>query len=639
MADNYSREILRSTVSGMDGGVAPDLLKDTQVARMLNCSSRGGHAATRPRFVEYPTTIVNGRFQGAATYRLNDADRIVYCVNGRVYALNLETGVNHFIAEFPTKLFDRAYFAQVDQYFVVQNGIYDPVENWPIVIHEDAVFDNLTAEYYDAGTAGGGVQPTAGFYRINEAPAATQSTLRIPIGKAMAYGQGRLFVAVERFRTFLSGSNSSNDFAGPYVDGNGLRYIIGCDILQTDNVTGVLVASEYTFGIAGNVQVFGLPWEIGFIASMGFFRNSFTGSGLGPLVVVAREGSAAFSVDLPRASWLAIDYANGFAKVLFFGSGSYSPAAMIMVNDDLPYRSRDGLRTIKYTQTSEASSSGSLSNVPYSSEVNEFFARDTRDFLLWSTMAYADNRLITVAGGFDIGNNFGTGFDTLVSLDTSVLNSITASRPARAYDGIWTGPIFTAVVSARYAEQDRVFVFCNSRTAPRNFLAYLDDAPVSDFDGDRPVCRVYSAEYEFENFVLAKELAWADLWFSEVEGDVEVTMYWKQDGVSVWHPCRTRPFSFCAGSLQGAMVQLRLQPDETNGIGCDQVTKTNIRLGTTFQFCIQWTGKAKLKRALFVAKNMTDRIGEQSCSAPTACTNIVASAKDLVLNDFTIYQV
>lgn len=610
---------MRSTVAGMAGNVAPDLLKEAQVARMLNCTSRGGHAATRPRLVTHPVSIPRGLFQGAAVYRRQGVDRIVYCVNGEVRCINLETGAQTHVASFPTREFDLAYFCQVDQYFVVQNGIYSPYENWPIILDGDLLFDNLDATYYDSGTSS--------FKRVGDSP--NPELYRIPIGTAMAYGQGRLFTAVERFRTSLSGG---------YVTGNGVRYIIAGDILQPDNVTGVLASEEYVTGTAGNAQVIGLPWEIGFITALGFFRNSFTGTGLGPLVAVCREGSAAFSVDLARTDWIDSD-TGSFSKVLFYGSGSDSPSALIPVNDDLVYRGRDGLRTIKYTQAAEASSSGSLSNVPYSSEVDEFFLRDTREYSLWASMAYVDNRVLTTAGGATILDSIGTGFDTLISLDTSVLNSIYSSRPARAYDGIWTGPLFLSVLSARYADKDRAFVFCYRRDTQKFSLAYFDTVVADDFSEFAPVSRVYTADYEFGDFVRAKEFVWADLWFTEMAGDVDVTLYWRPDGVSVWHPCRSRSFSFCSGSLDGTAVQVRLQPHETNGIGCDQATKVGIRLGTTFQFCVEWTGKAKLVRGIFAVKPMTDRVGEVSCAAPTECVTVAATSKDLVLNDFTIYQV
>lgn len=619
MADRYERALFLSAASGMDGNVAPDLLKDSQVARLINCSTRGGKLATRPRFVEHPTGIATSRFQGSAVYRLQGVDRIVYVLSGSVFVLNLDTGITLNVATFPTQDFELAYFCQVDKYFVIQNGIYDPIENWPIILYEDTVFDNTTATYYDSGTST--------FKTVATSP--DPSRYRLPIGKSMAYGQGRLFTFVERFKTTIGGS--------AYIQGNGLRYIIGADILQADNVTGVLVTAEYATGNNGNIQVFGMPWEIGLGTSLGFFRNSFTGTGLGPLVAMCREGSAAFSVDLPRDEW--VDSTTGsFGKVLFFNSGSDSPWALIPVNDDLPYRGRDGLRTIKYTQSTEANSSGSLSNVPYSSEVDTFLRRDTREFLPWVSMAFVENRVLLTSGGYSLTTNYGVGFDTIISLDTSVFNSISASRPSRAFDGAWTGPIFLSVLSARMGERDRAFVFCKDRNAPRLFLAYLDDTAVVDFDSGRPVARMYSREFNFDNYVIAKMFEWADLWFSEVEGTLDITVYWRQDNVSVWHPCHTRRLQFCDGSLMGAGAYIRIKPDEAYEKKRSVSTGTLLRMGMTHQFCVQWKGKAKLNRAVFAAKLMTDA-ADFTCETPEECLTVEVSDWDIVLNDFTVYQV
>lgn len=624
--DNFLREIVFAIPRGMSSAIAPSALDDTQVAQLFNVSIRGGLPRSRPRFLTYApqlgAIVANGVFQGAKTYRLNSADRVIFCVSGVVYGLNLATGEVKTYATFPTTTFFRAYFQQVDRYFVIQNGITAPTENWPVILHEDTVINNLDTEV---------LVGSANFDKLSEfvSPRPPES-VRLPIGTAMAYGHGRLFVAVDRVWDdgVISGRTPG------WQSNLGRRFIVAGTVLKPDNVQEVLAFTEDTYLNDGGA--FSLPAELGYIASMDFFRNSATGSGLGALVVLAREGSAAYAVNSPRSQWKNID----IGQVLFFNSGSESPWTLFPVNDDLVYRGRDGLRTIQYTRASETGGSGSLSNVPYSTEVNNYFDRDSRAVLPFVSGAYADSRVYTLAGGA-VQSDGSCLFDSMVVLNTATLTAI-ESPPTKGYEGSWGGPQYYAVLAARMSDVDTVFFFYKDRDSGALKLGYISQNPanVLDFSSHSPVCRLYTREYVFKSPVVVKSVELTDWWLSGVVGNLSMTVYWRRGGEQVWHALGSKTVCVTAGSIPVAFNQLRFARDKETQGPCDPVNNQDVCLGNTFQFCIEWRGVATSERTIFAANALADRYNSEiSCDADGACVSLSEDSLSRVLDDTEDYQI
>ena len=222
--DSVSRVAIQGFPKGVNDLLDPSFLPEGQAARLLNVDVRNGLAESRPGFLALDCPV-QGRFQGAFRYELEGALRWVLVVSGQVWTYNFSTAAWTKVGEFPTVDFDRAYFCQAGKYAIGQNGVYAPVENWPIVFHEDSSVDNLETEYiwgedrlkvkdfkYESN------DPDFDSGLENDCDA-----IRVPIGKAMAFGQGRLFVAVERYYD----NGIASGIVGWRYDG--LRHIVAGD--------------------------------------------------------------------------------------------------------------------------------------------------------------------------------------------------------------------------------------------------------------------------------------------------------------------------------------------------------------------------------------------------------------------------
>lgn len=409
---------------GMNAGTDPSLIESAaQYAFGVNLTSRGGLLKTRPPFIRLEAYIPPGKFQGAARYRRTDGDRIVYCVDGVVYSLNLETFRRYRIGAFPSTTFDIAYFCQADRFMVIQNGIIYP-ENWPILLDGDFIVDNANVQYFD---------DTNGWQYLGDH--AHYDAVRVPIGTSMAYGHGRLFVAVPRIWDTgkLSGSEQ-------WLPSTGTRSFCASDIFQSDNPSEFLAFIESTYLSGGGA--ISLPATLGYITGMTLFRASASGTGLGALVVFGSEGVCAYGVNSPRSQWQDIDLAN----VLFLGSGTESPRSVVTINDDVVFRAADGWRFLKYTATQVTGSGGNLSNLPQSFEMTPVVGLDSRLERSFASAAYVNNRLLMTSAGYVSGSEI--LFDALISLDAANVGSVASVNTTPIYDGVWTGHAFMQVLDA-----------------------------------------------------------------------------------------------------------------------------------------------------------------------------------------------
>jgi len=349
MADDRTQaEAFQTVQGGVNDLLDPLLLKAGTAARLLNVEVRNGLAESRPALFG-ETMPAQGRFQGAFSYELEGNLRWVVVVSGHVWTYSFATNTWLDLAAFPTVDFDQAYFCQAGKFCIVQNGIYDPVENWPIILHGDEVVDNLETEFiyrnhivkvkdfnWDMVDEGDNL--------VEPAPEPSPSVFRVPIGKSMAFGQGRLFVAVERYWD----NGLSSGLEPGWRSDEGLRFVLASDDWRWDDPARMLVFTQNDLLAGGGAL--SMPAENGFITSLAFFRNAATGTGLGELLVICRRGVMAFAVSVDRATAWGT---QGFGQVLFQTSGSRSPWAITAVNSDLVYRGDGGLRTLKYSASNE----------------------------------------------------------------------------------------------------------------------------------------------------------------------------------------------------------------------------------------------------------------------------------------------
>jgi len=119
----------------------------------------------------------------------------------------------------------------------------------------------------------------------------------------------------------------------------------------------------------------------------------------------------------------------------------------------------------------------------------------------------------------------------------------------------------------------------------------------------------YDSAFRFSRFKSA------ELWFEDLKTNCDVRLYFRSDG-GLWqeatHGAFEVPYYTAADAgvdyvLPQTRTKVRIAIDEDL---CDPVTKREIRSGTGFQFCVQWTGGAKIPRMRFTADEPTGDKGE-----------------------------
>jgi hypothetical protein len=547
---------------GCHGTLAPSNLASGYFHRGVNVSVRGGQVRTRPRWQKDFDLQGAGPFQGAFVYSLNDGDRVVYGRGGKVRVLELWTGVDVEVGS----LSDSAscfYFTQADRYCVVQDGT-----TRPLILHESSLLRQ--AAPYD------GTGPS-----------------EVYTGTVMAYGHGKLFLSPTKL----------HDTNGQPLEETGRPYWVAGGQLRAQDPERLLIFDDTQYLNGGTAA--SLPFESGYVQGLAFFQNVASGTGLGPLLVFGRRGVSAVAVNVPRDSWYSAD----FSQVLFIGPGTISPRSLVPVNNDLMFRSLDGIRSVRLTSQSSASNSDSpLAVVPMSQEVQHRLDEDDAEALTKTSAAFADNRVLMTT------SKDGEGFKGVVSIDTAP-TSASGGASAPAFDDLWTGPEVHQVLSAngpRGLPTPRAVVTTEEGLA----LASLSEDALKDFDQDAPISRVYlpaasgRGARTVNDFVKFNSVR---LSFRDVRGPLKVRAYYRADEYPRWSA--TDEFSW-GGSGEDAFSLAGV----TLG-GLDPLTGHTAGNGLPFgvgrniQVCIEWEGVATLVGCLVeMEKTPVDVAVTQTCA-------------------------
>jgi hypothetical protein len=577
------QEKFLSFIGGQNQSVHPSFVQVGEYASGVNLSSRTGLAHTRPKFVEHPSSasLSAGKFQGAGVYHLSGQDRLVYGIAGKIYTLKLEDDsiTDHGLVFDPTAM-DRFYFCQADRYMVVQDGdasTSHALANWPLIL------DNLAT--------------------VDQSALADHQ--RLPKGAAMAYGHGRLFVAVD----YVYSPSTATPPNAVSVNVGRVGFVAG-DIIKAHSPEDVIqFTSEEYLNEGGRIP---LSTEAGKITAMAFQKNVPSGTGEGPLIVSAEHGMSAFQVNALREEWNKID----LGQVLFLerGLGASSANSFVNLNADIIYRSFDGIRMMS-TTVADAQASG-YSNRTVSGEVRTFLESDDNNSLLLSSAAIAGHRLLMTCEP-DTPNKT---FKGLISLDLEPVSSIKGNTNP-LYDGVWTGLHVQQVLSAAYNGKQTHFIFALDESGG-NRLFYIVDNQDDDEGSNRPPVRIYTGQKFFKDPWRMKFLRYAEFWFDDIQGQVDIQAYYKPDGYPFWCPMKSGTIHSDLTGSPRRENKIRLSVDEKE---TDSLLETSLNRGYGFEFCFQWTGHARMTKSTVVANMM------ESGDAHQAIETIDVSSQKLVL--------
>lgn len=580
---NYLTDGATTLLGGVDEGREPLLLEPNKVSRAINITMRKGFPRTRPGFVrrglnfergEYAAWFHQNLFQGYGYYDdFRGMEKIICSVGGRIFLIDPAAGFmmtditprKHAIttANFTTDTPLVDVLVTVDDanlifegYPIYINGFEFQVMSKSGNILTVRTMEQATATLVVSGADVEYLDPNSPNLPLAWMEQAEQymviqddqaraiifdgSTTRraefgteVPTGSVMAYGRGRLWVAVNNGQEFVAG-----DIAG--------------------GTTGVLGFTENDFLSGGGA--FRIGANVGRIRAMKFVMNLDTSLGQGPLQVLCER--AIYSVNAPtnREAWSTITDPIQTESLINFGAtGHYST---VLVNGDLFFRAEDGLRSFFIARRDF----GTWGNTPISREVSKTLADDTQELLVHSAAVLFDNRLLFTA--VPQPGTYGVRHKALVALDFDVISTM-ASKSPPAYDGFWTGIDVTGVLTGRFAGRNRCFAFVHSSLGLNEIWEITTD---DKFDnGSYPID--WRIEYRSMYFPRAgglqsglKRLEAAELWVSEFSGEVAMTLSYKPDQHPCWQTWATK--TICVTSDQC---------DETSA--CDSTTASSNMLG------------------------------------------------------------
>lgn len=547
---------------GCNSGVAtsdPLLAQLNQVHFAVNTTFRGGWPMPRPglvrRYLSFPdadaeTNFKTALFQDAGPYNPDDGTlRLVSMHGGRVFRVAVSNMATYEVQDIsipgdlnPSNR-QRAWSEQGENYFIIQDG-----QTLPFI--------------YNGSTARRALP--------NE----------IPVGTAMAYGMGRLWVA------------------------RGREYV-GGDIVKGPSGTASLGYRDSFLKFTENKYIaeggaFGVPLYAGDITGLAFISNINTALGVGELIIHTRNAVFANSVPPDRNAWK--DLREPIQRIVQKKFGSMSADSIVDSNGSQFFRRRDGIGELMIA----VRNFGQPGNTAISNEMKRIIQVDDRNLLMFSKAATFDNRLLMTASPYR--TPVGVAHRGLIALDFDPLTTIGGKRPPE-YDGLWTGLKILKIVVGEHEEVERCFIYAVNDSNEIELWELTTDAK-HDNNGsaDSRIQWYYETRnFDFGNKFDMVKLDSADFFVDTVSGEVDFDVDYRPDSYpcwidwQAWNECATTDlciadFGACP-TLPNFKLQYRpkkqfTQPADT----FDPITKQMLRTGYEMQFRFKTTGYCRHKQ-------------------------------------------
>jgi hypothetical protein len=578
---------LETYAGGVSSAVSPDLLPPNQTAWGMNVDFRGTKIHTRPN-IHQRMYLPSGLVQGAGYFNLQGG-MLVAMIDGVPYRLRIGVRNGDFSFDpivlpfYNSPIIKQVWMCQTVESLIIQDGQSQPI-----------IYDGSSAR------------------RANRLQA------EVPIGLQMAYGNGRLWVAIQG--TQLVAGDIRTPEAGSELFFTETQYLSGGGaLIFQDNLTG-----------------------LAFIPVTGT-------SDYGALVALGRNYVDTIRADISqRDAWASYP---GFVTNAMRNVGTPSGWTIVQVNQDLMWR--DALGGIRSLNTSLSGAyyaqyrgAQSAANVPISREVSRLTEFDSQQLLGFSSGIYFDNRLLMTSSPF-LNKQGGVSHRDLISLDFAPVSTMQGQSPP-AYNGTWQGVDWTQLVKGEFNGQSRAFGISSDEDGFNRLWEFdtsqVDDVYISDgaamTDGTAlPValspieCFVEYPRIDFGDLKRRKRLTRCDVWMSNLTGKVDLTVYWRPDNNQKW--TLWDETSHCAIMQDAATatphVWKNLLPEQRPLVKSfsipdtlDDVTTYALATGFGFQIRLAWTGSVKIERVVIWAQavDSTDYV-EREGQEPTCITNDV----------------
>lgn len=448
----------------------------------------------------------------------------------------------------------KAYFQQAEQFLIIQDG------------------QGLAIIFDGAGTRRAVVDG---------------DQKEVPTGTVMAYGNGRLWVCVNE-RYFVAG-----DIVGSTASGTA-KYDFNDSLLRfTEN--------DYL----NEGGLFRVPLSTGPITAMQFIAVPDTSLGQGPLQIFTQGGVYSMDVPVDRDLWKNI--VTPIQTTSQIGYGALSDRSTILVNGDIFYRAKDGIRSYAITRREI----GTWGHTPLSREMDRVLNRDTERLLEFSSAVMFDNRLLMTCTPVPRPNScYHLG---LVALDFDLLSNIRGKLPP-AYDGLWTGLNIVQLVKGEFMGTERCFVAAITAAGVNELWEISTDAVVDNSNTRiQSVIETRSMAFRIgetappSDSTQFKSLVGGELWIDRVQGEVDFTVQFRPDQFPCWFDWHNwsecQIMSACQNEEEsGGCTVHHYRPGYRPKMGfpqppddAEEGLDKPARYGCEFQLRITWLGKARLK--------------------------------------------
>lgn len=429
---------------------------------------------------------------------------------------------------------------------------------------------------------------------------------QLPVGKMGAYGLGRNWMVAADGVTFIAGD-----------------IVFGASGTVAENFRdAVLYVKENQFLAGGGA--FNVPGGSGKITALLFVATLDAALGQGPVQIFT--ASRGFSCDAPldRTTWQALT--NPILKQNLIANGSLGHNATLLSNDDVMFRSRDGIRSLIFARR-EFDTWG---NVPISREVTRIIEGDNPALLAYSSAAVFDNRLLMTASPTQSAQ--GVYHKTIVALNFDPLSSMGGKAPA-VYDGSWPGLNVLQLLTGEFSTVKRCYAFTlNSDLNAIELWELLPstDPAIGDNGGADQITWWFEQPPVFRDpdpkKRQFKRLINGEIFVDKLVGRVDFQVWYRPDDYPCW--ISWLEWSECASTATAnskPQFRPRMGLGEPSGKVCDPTTNRPLREGYYFQVKVVIRGQCRYKGMKLAAL----AIPEPTFAKP-ACDAICSDATQAV---------
>ena len=514
---NWLADTQATVVEGMNRGREPELLPEQQAHLLRNVSTRGGRVRSRPRFVRR-LELPPGLMQGGAVFQA--LSRIIISLGGRIFEVNPRdwSFAEKTSQEVNSPKQPRVWICETINSLLIQDG-----QSRPFIYDGDSFRRSASEE--------------------------------VPVGRAMAFGNGRLAVVV----------NAGHDVR------------LG-DIRQSEHQSELKFTETYALNGGGDFS-YASP-----VKALAVLPVIDTGSGQGALIVGCEDSVYSLKTQITqRDLWAEV----GFGNVVLPTRGIVGAGAVVAVNQDLYFRSGDGLRSIR-TSTADYNAPGLT---PLSVEVRHRFDYDSPFLLEDASVVCFDNRILCTHSPFVYGpRSLAQG---IVSLNLDSLSGRGGKAPP-CFDGEWDGLIIARLFTGRINGVERCFALGRDVSGDNGLWEILRES--DEQAGDEPTQALETRTLFGDSPGTLKNIRRCDLQFSDIRGGLDVRVYFRPEKHPYW--IRWDEFTVDAPTTRAwgdARPQVRsLLSTRSPAEVPEPFSGRLVSCATGFQVRIEWDGFARL---------------------------------------------